>query len=196
MLSPVTLTRLEKAAADNGFDRELARQGDWLGFSSTQAPLRLWLGAGEGAGFVAALSRPDVGRLLGDYGPVFPGPLPERAVTARKVPDIPILHELVRRAFQLSRTLPDELLVEFRKRTARSWSRPPRCQRPSPPWAGCPGYAARACGSPPGLPRMAPGQGLPARGTCREELIPGQRDRRHATSVFRPFAIAPSRSRT
>ena len=26
-LPPTTVTRLEKAAADNGFDRELARQG-------------------------------------------------------------------------------------------------------------------------------------------------------------------------
>ena len=42
-LSPVLLTRLEKAAVDNGFDQELPRQGDWLGFSSTQCPLRLWL---------------------------------------------------------------------------------------------------------------------------------------------------------
>ena len=42
-LTPATITRLEKAAVDNGFDQELPRQGDWLGFASTQAPLRLWL---------------------------------------------------------------------------------------------------------------------------------------------------------
>ncbi|MEY4513181.1 MAG: hypothetical protein RLZZ450_5303, partial [Pseudomonadota bacterium] len=44
-LSPVTLTRLEKAAVDNGFDQELPRDGDWLGFASTQCPLRVWLGS-------------------------------------------------------------------------------------------------------------------------------------------------------
>ena len=133
-LPPTTVTRLEKAAADNGFDRELARQGDWLGYSSTQAPLRLWLGAGEESGFVVALSRADVGRLLADYGPVSPGPLPEGAVAARTVPDIPILHELVRRAFQLSRALPDEFLVEFRKRTARSSSRTSSESRTAASW--------------------------------------------------------------
>jgi putative restriction endonuclease len=48
-LSLVTASRLEKAASDNGFDRELGREGDWLGFASIQCPLRLWLGTfGDG----------------------------------------------------------------------------------------------------------------------------------------------------
>jgi hypothetical protein len=34
-LTPATITRLEKAAVDNGFDQELPRQDDWLGFAST-----------------------------------------------------------------------------------------------------------------------------------------------------------------
>ena len=42
-LSAATATRLEKSAIDNGFDLELPRQGHWLGFASTQAPLRIWL---------------------------------------------------------------------------------------------------------------------------------------------------------
>lgn len=78
-LPPATLTLLEKTAVDNGFDRDLPRQGDWSGFASTRVPLRVWLGA---------------------------------------VPDVPALHRLVRRAFQLSRTLPDELLNAFRRKTA------------------------------------------------------------------------------
>ena len=39
MLTPAVVTRLEKTATDNGFDRELPSQGDWLRFASTQVPL-------------------------------------------------------------------------------------------------------------------------------------------------------------
>ena len=44
-LALTTATRLTKIAFDNGFDLEGERDGDWLAFSSTQAPLRLWLTA-------------------------------------------------------------------------------------------------------------------------------------------------------
>ena len=44
-LSPIIISRLEKAATDNGFDQALAPESDWLVFSSTQCPLRVWLGA-------------------------------------------------------------------------------------------------------------------------------------------------------
>lgn len=40
-LSPILASRLKKAAVDNGFDRELARQGDWLVYGSTQCPLTI-----------------------------------------------------------------------------------------------------------------------------------------------------------
>jgi len=43
-LSSVIAARLEKAAVDNGFDRELPAVGEWLAFASTQSPLRIWLG--------------------------------------------------------------------------------------------------------------------------------------------------------
>lgn len=118
LLSPATLTRLEKAAVDNGFDQELPRLGSWLGFASTQAPLRLWLTViGEGA-FLAAFSQLHVARALGDHGTAMTSPLPQGACAARVVADIPALHRLVRRAFQLSKTLPDELLHTFEKQTA------------------------------------------------------------------------------
>jgi predicted restriction endonuclease len=45
-------------------------------------------------------------------------PLPEGAAAGRTVTGIPALHRLVRRAFQLSRTLPDELLHAFQRTTA------------------------------------------------------------------------------
>lgn len=117
-LSSTIVSRLEKTAVDNGFDQTLTREGDWLGFASTHAPTKLWLTAyGDGL-FLAAVSQPSVAKALGDHGAPFTNPLPDGAVGARGVADIPALHHLVRRAFQLSRTLPDELLHVFEKRIA------------------------------------------------------------------------------
>jgi hypothetical protein len=59
-----------------------------------------------------------VARTLSEFGTVFDGTLPAAASGARCVADIPALHHLVRRAFQLSKTLPDELLHVFVKTTA------------------------------------------------------------------------------
>ena len=117
-LTPVMFTRLEKAAVDNGFDQELPRDGEWLGFSSTQCPLRIWLGAIGDAVVLATFSQQNVTRALGDYGTPIAAPLPGGAVGGRTVTDIPALHRLLRRAFQLSKTLPDELLHTFQKQTA------------------------------------------------------------------------------
>jgi predicted restriction endonuclease len=59
-----------------------------------------------------------VARALADHGSSVLSPLPTGGVAARSVTDIPALHRLVRRAFQLSRTLPDELLTQFAKKTS------------------------------------------------------------------------------
>jgi hypothetical protein len=64
-LSPVIASRLEKAAVDNGFDQEQPREGDWLGFASTQCPLRTWLGTFGDAVFLATFSQQNVARALG-----------------------------------------------------------------------------------------------------------------------------------
>jgi putative restriction endonuclease len=121
-LSPVMLTLLEKAAVDNGFDQELPRVstsfGEWLNFASTHAPLRIWLSTLGDTLFVAAFSKLHVARALGEYGTPIAAPLPPGSVAGRTVNDIPTLNRLVRRAFQLSRTLPDELLHTFEKQTA------------------------------------------------------------------------------
>ena len=117
-LSPVIASRLEKAAVDNGFDQELPREGDWLGFASTQCPLRIWLGTFGDAVFLATFSQQNVARALGEYGTPMAAPLPKGALGGRTVTDIPSLHPLLRRAFQLSKTLPDELLHTFEKQTA------------------------------------------------------------------------------
>jgi hypothetical protein len=111
-------TRLEKVAVDNGFDLELPREKGWLHFASSQAPLQLWLSTFGEAIFVVGFSQLNVARALTDHGVAMSAPLPAGAVAGRTVTDIPELHRLVRRAFQLARTLPDELLHAFEKRTA------------------------------------------------------------------------------
>ena len=115
-LSSATITRLEKVAADNGFAQELPREGDWLGFASTQAPLRIWLWCFSDAVFTAAFSQLHVARALGEHGTPMASPLPPGAFAGRTAPDIASLHRLVRRAFQLSKTLPDELLHAFTRK--------------------------------------------------------------------------------
>lgn len=45
-------------------------------------------------------------------------PVPEGAVAGYTVPDVPALHRLLRRAFQLSKALPNELLHTFEKQVA------------------------------------------------------------------------------
>jgi hypothetical protein len=115
--SPLTQTRLEKAATDNGFDRALAPEGDWLVFASTQCPLRVWLRAFGDGFFITALSMRNVLGAL-DIGTPIVNPLPVGAAGARSVGDVPLLHRLLRRAFQLSKTLPNELLHTFEKQVA------------------------------------------------------------------------------
>lgn len=117
-LPSAIVSRLEKAAVDNGFDRELPAVGDWLAFASTQCPLSIRLGTTVGGAFAIALSRHNVAVALGRLGEPFGETLPPGAVGARVVSDIPTLHHLIRRAFQLSKTLPDELLHVFLARTA------------------------------------------------------------------------------
>ncbi|XXF81231.1 HNH endonuclease [Myxococcaceae bacterium GXIMD 01537] len=117
-LSPLTLTRLEKAATDNGFDQALAPEGDWLVFTSTQCPLRVWLGAFGDAFLLAAFSQQNVARALGDHGTPMAAPMPKGAASGRTVPDVPALHRLLRRAFQLAKALPNELLHTFEKQVA------------------------------------------------------------------------------
>ena len=117
-LPPVIASRLEKAAVDNGFDRELPTVGGWLAFASTQCPLSIWLGMIPSGAFAVALSQHNVAVALGTLGEPSGEIRPTGAVGARVVPDIPSLHHLIRRAFQLSKTLPDELLHVFVARTA------------------------------------------------------------------------------
>ncbi len=117
-LSHSTIVRLEKAAEDNGFDLRAEAETPWLSYTSSRSPLRIWLTAlGDGL-FLVAVSQRNVAETLAGYGYAFSNPLPAGAVGARAAPGIPELHQLVRRAFQLSRSLPDELLHTFQAKTA------------------------------------------------------------------------------
>lgn len=117
-LQSATITLLEKAALDNGFDRELPRVVDWLGYASTHAPLEVWLSAPGAGQFVAAISRRDVADALANIGMRVDGALPAQAAAACAVADVATLGRLLRRAYQLARTLPNELLREFENKTA------------------------------------------------------------------------------
>ena len=118
MLAVVTITRLEKAATDNGFDLDLEHTADWLSFGSSQTSMRIWLTAIGESWFLAAASRADVLDGLAGLGAVSTDLLPGGAAGALGVSEIAALHRLLRRAFQLSRTLPDGLLHVFEAQTA------------------------------------------------------------------------------
>ena len=118
--SPAQLTLMEKVAVDNGFDRALESSPEWLGFASTRVPLRIWFTC-VAEGFLVTFSQPNVAQALVDHGtPVatLPSPLPDGAVAGRTVAHVRDMHDLVRRAFQLSRSLPNELLHVFQRETA------------------------------------------------------------------------------
>jgi hypothetical protein len=117
-LSAAAVTRLEKVAVDNGFDRELPRVGAWLAFASTQTSLRVWLTAAHDSLFMAALSQKHVAAGLAELSQPVDTQMPDGAVAGCAVTSIPELHWLVRRAFQLSRTLPDALLHRFEQQVA------------------------------------------------------------------------------
>lgn len=112
------VTLLEMAAVNNGFDRELPIVDGWLTFASTRAPLKIWLRDQGDADYVVALSQLSVVRLLVGHGDAVTVALPPGAAAARLVSDMPSMHRLLRRAFQLSKTLPHELLHVFENKTA------------------------------------------------------------------------------
>jgi hypothetical protein len=110
-----TRTLLVKLAADNGFDVIRDDVGDWLHVESTKAPLKLWLQLLSNKMWLAALSMENVADALEPdvAGIALTSPLPPGAAVVRWTTTRQGLHALVRRAFQLSRTLPDTPLKEF-----------------------------------------------------------------------------------
>ena len=114
---PLIATRLEKAAHDNGFDRALGEEQGWLVFGSNHASLKAWLTVEQDDRPAAAFSRADVVLALEGHGVDSGRDLPPAAQAGRTVADFAGLHQMLRRAFQLARTLPDELLHVFQEKT-------------------------------------------------------------------------------
>lgn len=117
-LNPATATRLEKSALDNGFDRGLGEVDGWMAFASTHAPVQVWLSAEPDGRPLVALSRQDVAQGLAELGAAVPIDVPSGATDVLNVENIPTLGRLLRRAFQLARSLPTALLKEFQQETA------------------------------------------------------------------------------
>ena len=116
-LSVVMASRMEKAAADNGFDGDPVREGGWIAVASSRCPLRVWLGAVGETVFLVGLSQANVALALGDHGTPLTAPLPRGARGGRSVTTMTALYALLRRAFQLGRSLPNELLQRFEAQT-------------------------------------------------------------------------------
>ncbi len=112
-------TLLEKGAVDNGFDRELGDRGEWLAFGSTRSPLEICLHPRSARELVVGFSQPHVGDALDGHGIPIVIELPEGFARARVVTSVEAMNGLVRRAFQLARSLPSEPLRAFEAETAR-----------------------------------------------------------------------------
>jgi len=112
-MTPLLTTRLSVVAENTGFDRELGTTDGWLAFASSRVRLRVWLRALDAGTIAVALDAPAlVGQLEpgGDPSAV-PPPVPNASV--RAVQDRQVLYRLLRRAFQLSRSLPSAPLAVF-----------------------------------------------------------------------------------
>lgn len=118
-LSPLLATRLEKAATDSGFDLSRPREGEWLHVASSHATLEAWVTVDDAQRPVVALSRADVVKALAEHGEVAALALPAGAGAARVVPDVAAAYRLLRRAFQLARSLPNALLQAFEVATSK-----------------------------------------------------------------------------
>ena len=110
-------TLLEKVASDTGFDLVFAQERDWLRFGSSHAPLEIWLAATTWDRPVAAFRRCDVAIAMPEHGTATTLDMPSGATAVRLVDDVPALYAMLRRAYQLARSLPDEILHVFEQRT-------------------------------------------------------------------------------
>lgn len=118
MLTPAQITRLEKTARDNGFEIVLPPTENWRAFASSQTTLSLWLTIDTDKRFYAAFTHANIASELAQFAPSEHPPLPIDAREVLMAPDVPALDKLLFRVFQLSKTLPDELLHDFEKKTA------------------------------------------------------------------------------
>lgn len=121
-LAPGTGTLVEKSANDAGFDVALAPAGAWLAFASTHAPLSIWVSGAKHGGLVLALTSLAVADVLIAEGAVKADVdgLPQVAVAVVRIGGVASLYPLLRRAFALSRSLPDTPLREYEVALAKA----------------------------------------------------------------------------
>ncbi|WP_373508939.1 hypothetical protein [Thiocapsa sp.] len=86
--TPIWGTLLEKAATDNGFDLEGAREGEWIPFASSQTSLRIWLRVLDGPLYGVALSRREICRALADPGTPWTDAWPPGACAALRLGNV------------------------------------------------------------------------------------------------------------
>jgi hypothetical protein len=111
-------SRLEKAAMDNGFDMPGNASANWLEFRSSQSPLIVWLTCRSEETYGVAVSHANVALALGEFGTPLDVSPPQNATGGRCVSNMVAVHRLLRRAFQLSRSLPNALLDQYLARAS------------------------------------------------------------------------------
>lgn len=119
-LSPLQRNHLDYALRMNGYHIECEAEGDWVAADATFAPGRCLLAYREiGSSVVlAATSLPHVAKAFSEEGAAVATdiPLPSGAVAAFTT-DLANLHTVVRRIYELSRSLPSAPLDRFRDKT-------------------------------------------------------------------------------
>lgn len=119
-MPPGLATLIEKAANDAGFDLAGTATPGWFSFSSTHAPLRVCIGGGDQDTLRVGLSMAPVAEQLIAEGAMEAAAagLPVGVARSLQVEGVPPLYALLRRAFALSRSLPDSPLQRFKAATA------------------------------------------------------------------------------
>lgn len=118
MIPPAFRNRIEKTATDNGFELLQPPQNEWLAFAGSQTRLCVWITADADKYLYVAMSQRNVLQELQAEAAAPPIPIPENTYGTLGARDIPTLDRLLLRMFQLSLTLPDELLHYFERQTA------------------------------------------------------------------------------
>lgn len=119
MIPPAFRTRIEKTAVDNGFELPLPPRNDWLAFAGSQTRLQIWVTTDADKNLYLALSQSNVLEELQAHTVIPPVAIPDGSFGTLGARDIPSFDRLLLRVFQLSLTLPDELLHFFERQTAK-----------------------------------------------------------------------------
>lgn len=108
---------LDKAAGDCGFPDSGMQIESWRTYHSPRTRLQIWLTVNERDELLAAFSRRDVYEELDGLGEPWDDDLPTGAAGARLATNREALSVLLKRAFDLSRSLPDEPYEKFLRET-------------------------------------------------------------------------------